>query len=98
VQIPVLVESIAGDRYRAESPAPFKASAEGASTEEAVSKLREQLQHDFANGRQIVMLDVPLPDENPWIKYAGHLKDEPLLEDWRAAIEEYRSRRDPEGA
>jgi hypothetical protein len=95
MQIPILVESISGDLYRAEAPAPFCVHAEGKSSQEAVENLRAEIVREFSNGKRIMLLEVPLPDENPWVKFAGCMKDEPLLDDWRAAVAEYREERAP---
>ena len=95
MQIPILVESLGQDQFRAEAPAPFSVSAEGKSSAEAVQNLRARIEQEFANGRQIVLLDLPLDGENPWVKYAGHLKDESFLDDFQAALAEYRRQRDP---
>jgi hypothetical protein len=32
--------------------------------------------------------------ENPWVKYAGMLRDHPNFDEWRAAVEEYRREKD----
>ena len=40
------------------------------------------------------MLDVAFPTDPPWARYVGHLKDDPLFDEWQAAIGEYRRQRD----
>jgi predicted RNase H-like HicB family nuclease len=94
MQIPVLVEFLAENQYRAEAPAPFSVSAEGSSSEEAVRNLRARIEEEFSNGRTIVFVDVSMSTEPKWMKYAGHLKDDPLFEKWQAEIHEYRRQRD----
>lgn len=96
MQIPVLVETLGDNRFRAEAPPPFSVVAEGKSSAEAVQNLRQQMATEFTNGKQVVMVDVPMPEENPWIKYAGYLKDDPLFDQWKAAMEEFRRECDAE--
>jgi hypothetical protein len=96
MQLPVLVETVGQGRYRAEAFAPLSVSAEGNSSGEAVQNLRVQIAEMMAQGKQIVMLEMPAPGENPWVKYAGHLKDDPMLAEYQAAVAEYRRQRDAE--
>ena len=98
MQIPITIEPLGTNRFRAEAPPPFNVSAEGQSSSEAVENLRLEIEREADNGRRIVVLDVQLPGENPWVKFAGHLKDDPLFEEWQAAVTEYRAKRDPEDA
>jgi len=96
MQIPVVVETLGADRFRAEATAPIGVAAEGKSSEEAVHNLREKIEQERTNGRSIVMLELPSADERPWMRFAGHLKDDPLFDEWQAAILEYRQQRDIE--
>jgi hypothetical protein len=98
MQIPVVVESLDSGRFRAEAPPPFGVAVEGRSAEEAVANLRDRIAEEFSNGRRIVALDVPLPDESPWATFAGHLQDDTFLDDFQASLAEYRQRRDPSDA
>ena len=96
MQIPIVVETLGQDQYRAEAPAPFSVAAEGKSSAEAVQNLRARIEKEFSNGRHVVMLDVALPHEPAWAKFVGHLKNEPLFDQWQSAIREYRQKRDVE--
>ena len=89
MQIPVLVEPVANNGYRASSGEPLPLSAEGATAEEAVCRLRELLNNRMVGGTRLVSLDVPSP-ENPWLLGAGMFKDDPLFEDWQNNIAERR--------
>jgi len=93
MDIPVLIEPVAGNGFRARGGEPFALVAEGATREEALQKVREQLQERLQAGSQIVPLDVP-GQENPWVKFAGMFKDDPLFDDWQAAIAENRRKAD----
>ncbi len=95
MQIPVVIEPVMGDGYRARTGEPVALMAEGTTPDEALQRLRELVQGRVANGVQIVPLD--LPDlENPWVRYAGMFKDNPLFDEWQEAIAEYRRQRDAE--
>lgn len=93
MDIPVLIEPVAGNGFRARGCEPFALVAEGATREEALQKVREQLQDRLQAGAQIVPMAVP-GQENPWVKFAGMFKDDPLFDDWQAAIAENRRKAD----
>jgi hypothetical protein len=88
MQIPVLVEPIENG-FRARTGEPLGLVAEGSTEEEAVQRLRQLVRDRLAAGVRLVPLDVG-PDEHPWMKFAGTLKDDPMLEDWKRAMAEYR--------
>jgi hypothetical protein len=96
MQIPVVIEPVGSGQFRAKGMSPFTAVAEGATSGEALAKLREQLNKEIEAGMQIVMLDVPSKEANPWLAMAGSLKDNPLLDEWKAEMEEYRHQCDVE--
>jgi len=89
MQIPVLIEPVAGNGYRARGSEPFALSAEGATREEALARLREQLQDRIRQGAVILPLEVPA-EPHPLAEFAGMFKDDPLFEDWQKAIADYR--------
>jgi predicted RNase H-like HicB family nuclease len=76
MQIPVLVEPIAGNGYRARGIEPFGFSAEGTTRAEALAKLKEQVQARVSAGAEIVTLEVG-PQPHPWLEFAGMYKDDP---------------------
>jgi hypothetical protein len=89
MQLTVLVEPIAPSGFRARGPDSFGFVAEGATQEEALQKLRELIQSRMAGGAQLVQLDVPAV--HPWERFVGMWKpDDPLIEEWKKAVEEYR--------
>jgi hypothetical protein len=90
MQIPILIERVSVDLYRARSGEPLAASAEGATPEEAKRKLREALVARFAaGGVWMEMLDLP-EAENPWLRVAGMYKDDPYFDEWQKEIAERR--------
>ncbi len=93
MQIPVLIEPIAGNGYRARGGEPVPLVAEGATREEALAKLKEQFQTRLSNGAELVPLEVP-PPLHPWLEFAGMFKDDPYFDEWQEAIAENRRKAD----
>jgi predicted RNase H-like HicB family nuclease len=95
MQIPVAIVPTELGGFRAESVSPFTVVAEGSTREEAVSKVQAELNQQIESG-SVVLVEVGAKTENPWLKMAGRLKDDPLFDEWRAAVEEYRRQCDIE--
>src|SRR5438876_1186813 len=87
--IPVLIERVKGNGYRARGKEPFAVSAKGATREEALAKLRAKIQTRLKNGTEIVGLEVG-PQPHPWMEVAGMFKDAPWIDDWVESMAEYR--------
>ncbi len=83
MQISVLVEPLAGNGYRAQGAAPFAFSAEGATREEAIAKVRQLCQARLSAGAEVVTVEVGAPP-HPWLPFAGMFKDDP---DFRDVVE-----------
>src|SRR5438034_1216656 len=90
MQIPVLVEVVDGNGYRARSGEPFPLCAEGKTHEEAVRKLRKLIEDRLAAGARLVTLEIPTMAPNPWVEFAGMFKDNPEFDEWQKAIAENR--------
>lgn len=95
MKLPVLVEPIAENGYKASMTAPFEYATEGATRDEAVQKLKQLIQNRLNNGAELISLEVPRTD-NPWLRIEGVYKDDPLFDEWQAAIAEYRRQKDLE--
>lgn len=93
MQIPVLIEPIARNGYRAKGVEPFAVSAKGATREEALAKLRAKIESRLKKGSAIVGLEVGGPAD-PWEPFFGMFKDDPWIEDWKRSVEEYRRKVD----
>jgi len=94
MQIPVIVEPISGG-FRAQTGAPLNLVADGATSDEAVAKLRALYIERIARGARLQTLDVPTAAENPWLKIVGIFKeDDPDFIALREAIAENRRRED----
>jgi hypothetical protein len=65
-------------------------SVEGASREEALQKLDQQVKAELSDG-EIAYLDLPLTQaENPWLAVAGKYANDPTWDEYQAAIAEAR--------
>jgi predicted RNase H-like HicB family nuclease len=93
MDIPVLLERVAGNGYRARAGEPLGLTAEAATREEALQQLSELIAARLAAGAELVRVDVPSP-VNPLARFAGRLRDHPLLEAWEEAMAEYRRQAD----
>jgi hypothetical protein len=95
MQIPILVEPVTNNGYRATCGPPLAVSAEGATRDEAVDKLERLLRDRLSNGAEIVAAEVPARVvENPWVKYAGMFKDDPMFAEVVEIMEENRRKDD----
>ncbi len=95
MRIPVVIEPIAGNGYRARSGEPLRLSAEGATGDEALRRLQDLMGRELHNGTQLVELDVPAAEQpHPLAKFIGMFKDDPLIEDWKKSMAEYRRKID----
>ncbi len=93
MQIPVLIEPVAGNGYRARGGEPFGLSAEGATRGEALQRLQEQVTGRLAAGARLASLEV-VSSANPWVEFAGMFKNDPLFDEWQREIAENRRRAD----
>lgn len=93
MQIPVLIEPVGRNGYRARATEPFAVTARGATREEALAKLRAKIESRLKKGASIVGLDVGAAP-HPWMEFAGMFKDDPWIEDWKQSIREYRKKVD----
>jgi|SRR5581483_7286234 len=82
MHIPILVEPVANNGYRATSGPPLALSVEGATRAEAIDKLQLLLRDRLRNGVEVVAAEVAAQAiENPWVKYAGMFKDDPMFDE-----------------
>jgi hypothetical protein len=88
VEIPVLIEPIAGSGYRASAGEPLAVVVEAPTREEALEKLKKQIQAGLRNGAEIVPLETA-PQPHPLAKFVGMFKDDPLIDDWKKSMAEY---------
>ncbi|HKI35965.1 MAG TPA: hypothetical protein VKA46_29180 [Gemmataceae bacterium] len=93
MQIPVLIEPIAGNGYRASGGQLLAVVVEAPTREEALAKLKEQLQARLRDGAEIVPLETA-PQPHPLAKFVGMFKDDPLIKHWKKSMAEYRRQSD----
>jgi predicted RNase H-like HicB family nuclease len=93
MQIPILLERIAGDGYRARGAEPFAVTAKGATREEALAKIREKIEARLKEGAELVGLEIG-SEANPWVEFAGMFKGDPLIDEWKKAMADYRNKVD----
>src|SRR5947209_12921018 len=91
MQIPVLLERVKGNGYRARGTEPFAVSAKGSTREEALAKLRAKIQSRLKNGTEIVGLEVG-PEPHPLAEFAGMFKDDPDFEEVLKIMADNRTR------
>ncbi len=93
MQIPILIEPVAGNGYRARGGEPLALTAEGASKDEALANLKVKLQARLRNGAVVVPLELP-SQPHPLAEFAGMFKDDPLLKEWKKSMAAYRRKVD----
>ena len=89
MQLSVLVEPVPGEGYRASGGEPFALVAEGATRDDALRNLRSLIEERVSAGAEIVTLDIPAAG-HPWLPFAGMFRDDPLVEEWKQAMAEFR--------
>jgi hypothetical protein len=90
MQIPVLIERISYDLYRARSGEPLPGVGEGATANDAKRKLREVLLARFADGG-VWMETLDLPEvEDPWLKIVGMSEGDPDFDEFQKEMAERR--------
>jgi hypothetical protein len=93
MDIPVLIEKVGTNGFQAKMGEPLSLMAVGATREEALKNLEFLVQSRISGGAEITSLPV---GTNPLARFAGMFKDNPLLEEWKQAMEEYRQKADQE--
>lgn len=89
MQIPILIERVAGNGYRARGGDPLALTADGATQEEALGKLKKKLQARLRRGAVVVSIELPT-QPHPLAEFAGMFKDDPLLKEWKKSMAAYR--------
>src|SRR5688572_15716489 len=93
MEIPILVEPVANNGFRAVCGEPLRVETEAPTREEALEKLRRLIEGRVAGGAEVVAVSVG-SGAHPLAAFAGMLKDDPLVEPWKQAMAEYRQQRD----
>ena len=93
MQIPVLVERVKRNGYRARGSEPFPVSARGSTREEALDKLRAKILSRLKKGKEVVGLELDVQPDS-WMPFAGMFQGDPWIEDWKRSVKEYRQQVD----
>jgi hypothetical protein len=94
MQIPVLIEPVAGNGYRGRVGEPFVFTVEGATRDEVLQKLRKAIEEKQSAGAEVVGLKIP-PEDNAWLRMAGTLDpNDPMVQEWERDMAEYRRKVD----
>jgi hypothetical protein len=95
VEVPVIIETVTGNGYRATGAGGLSVglTAEGATEAEAIARLAELVRTRVNAGAKLKEVCVAA-DAAPWKQNAGYLRDEPMYELWREAMEENRRKLD----
>ena len=90
MDIPILLEPLPADGYRATSLLPTRLSVEAASREEALRQVTRLVHEQLAHS-EVVHLNVPLAGEShPWRSLAGTWKDHPDIDEFDQHLSDYR--------
>ena len=90
MKISILIEPIANSGFRATGGLPFGVTVEGATRDEALGRLRAEIDRRMASGAILVPLEIDPSEANPWIEGAGIFRDDAQYDEWQEAIQEYR--------
>jgi hypothetical protein len=90
MQIPVLVEPMENQGFRATGGSGLEFAARGATAEEALGRFRAEIERRIAAGAILVNVEVGAIEENPWTQCVGSLKDDPFFDAWQQEIAENR--------
>ena len=95
MEVPVIIEPLNGNRYRVTGAGGLSVglTAEGATEAEAIERLAAQVRTRVNAGAKLKELSVAV-NAAPWKQDAGYLRDEPLYDLWREAMEENRRKLD----
>ena len=99
MEIPIIVEPAGENAFRASSGGAWGLTIEAPTRGEAVQKLHKLILDRLDAGAEVFELEIH-GRAHPLARFAGMLKDEPLLQPWKDAMAEYRrqtedARQDP---
>ena len=93
MDIPVFIEPVVNNGYRASSGAVPGLTADGPTPDDALHRFESLLAGRFASGARLVSVTVPAVD-NPWLRIAGIYENDPLFDEWQREIAERRRQLD----
>lgn len=91
MQIPILIERVLENGFRASGAIPFTFAVEGTTREEVVQKTKQLIESRLQAGSELVQVEVPEEEDNPWLKMAGMWdKNDLLVQEWKEIMRENR--------
>lgn len=82
MNIPVLIESLPGNGFRATGGEPFALVGEGATPEAALAQLKDNVTAKLRDGARIASLEVDV-NSHAWLPYFGMYETtDPLVQEW----------------
>lgn len=92
MQIPVLIESLPDNGFRASGGEPFPIVAEGATAEEALAQFKDRVAEKLRNGAMVASIEVQTGN-HPWLEFAGMFDEaDPLIHEWLETMKQQRER------
>ncbi len=89
MEIPIIVEPAGENSFRASSGGLWGLEIEAPTRDEAIQRLRELIDDRLDAGAEVFELEIR-SRAHPLARFAGMLKDDPLLQPWKEAMAEYR--------
>ena len=93
MKIPVLIERVKNNGFRAHGGEPLALSADGETQEEALANLKEKMAGKLSKGGVLVSFELPA-EPHPLAGFVGIFKDDPWINDWKKSVKSYRKKRD----
>jgi hypothetical protein len=91
MQIPVLIESVPGNGYRARSGEPFIVVTEGATPEDALAALRSRLAEKLREGTYVASVEIA-SNGHDWRPFAGmYQESDPVVREWLGVVQTERN-------
>lgn len=94
MQIPVLIEPVLNNGFRASGVIPFSFAVEGPTRAEVIQKLQQLIASRLKDGTELIQVEV-VEEDNPWLRMSGMWdKNDPLVEEWKEIMRENRLKTD----
>ena len=82
MHIPVLIESMPGNGYRARGGEPFAIVGEGDTPEDALAQFKDRVADKLRSGARVATIEIE-PREHPWRRFGGMFQEsDPLIRQW----------------
>ena len=94
MQIPIVIESLPGNRFRAKSTTALPLMVEANSAEESLRLWQERFAAYLPSDAEVVAVEQTAPESHAFAKFIGTQKNDRLVELWREGVAEYRQERD----